>query len=38
MVALSLPVGEADMDRFVNAVSEFAESRRHLIQVGGVTL
>ena len=32
MVALSLPVGEAEMDRFVAAVGEFAESRAELLR------
>ncbi|PWC28669.1 aspartate aminotransferase family protein [Teichococcus aestuarii] len=36
MVALSLPVGEAEMDRFVAAVGEFAESRAALLRAGGV--
>jgi len=37
MVALSLPVGEAEMDRFVAAVGEFAESRAALLRAGGIT-
>lgn len=36
MVALSLPVGEADLDRFVAAVTEFCESRATLLRAGGV--
>jgi glutamate-1-semialdehyde 2,1-aminomutase len=36
MVALSLPVGEAEMDRFVSTVAEFAEIRRPLLLAGGV--
>ncbi|MDJ0389074.1 aminotransferase class III-fold pyridoxal phosphate-dependent enzyme [Roseomonas sp. E05] len=35
MVALSLPVGEAEMARFVAAVGEFAESRAELLRAGG---
>jgi glutamate-1-semialdehyde 2,1-aminomutase len=36
MVALSLPVGEAEMDRFVSTVAEFAEIRRPPLLAGGV--
>jgi glutamate-1-semialdehyde 2,1-aminomutase len=37
MVALSLPVGEVELDRFVAAVGEFVESRAELLRAGGVT-
>lgn len=37
MIALSLPVGEAEIERFVAAVGEFAESRAELLRAGGVS-
>ncbi|HEY4254405.1 MAG TPA: aspartate aminotransferase family protein, partial [Roseomonas sp.] len=37
MVALSLPVADADLDRFVDAVTRFAESRAEQLRAGGVT-
>jgi glutamate-1-semialdehyde 2,1-aminomutase len=36
MVALSLPVAAADLDRFVAAVASFAENRAELLRAGGV--
>jgi glutamate-1-semialdehyde 2,1-aminomutase len=36
MVALSLPVAEADLDRFVAAVAHFVENRAELLRAGGV--
>lgn len=36
MVALSLPVAEADLDRFVAAVADFADSRAELLRPDGV--
>ncbi|MBR0648374.1 aminotransferase class III-fold pyridoxal phosphate-dependent enzyme [Roseomonas terrae] len=35
MVALSLPVGDADLDRFVAAVAAFADNRAELLRVDG---
>jgi len=35
MVALSLPVGEAELERFAAAVTEFAESRADLLRGSG---
>ncbi len=36
MVALSLPVGEAELDRFVTAVADFVDNRAEQIAGGGV--
>ncbi|MBL6079996.1 aminotransferase class III-fold pyridoxal phosphate-dependent enzyme [Belnapia sp. T18] len=36
MVALSLPVGEAELDRFAAAVAGFIEHRAELLRAGGV--
>ena len=37
MVALSLPVGEAELDRFVAAVAAFLDNRAEQLRAGGVT-
>ena len=36
MVALSLPVGQAELDRFAAAVAAFIENRAEQLRAGGI--